>query len=199
MFLYAFLVFIFMKNIIVSFALAIIILLTIFTFQLNLDYYHEKALSQNTKDNAYGVIDYVVGKNSDISFLSENERSHIEDVRDIIGIVKIVLYGLILFVFYYLLVSHNPIILKYTSYFIFVITSIFIISALFFTMSFELFHQILFPQGNYTFSSNSWLITLFPANYFQNFAIFWLVSYFFIGLILFFLSRLKFIYAAYNK
>ena len=44
--------------------------------------------------------------------------------------------------------------------------AILLLSALFFNQVFALFHQIFFPQGNWTFASDSLLIQIFPLEFF---------------------------------
>ena len=39
--------------------------------------------------------------------------------------------------------------------------------------TFSLFHAIFFPQGNFTFTSTSFLITLYPETYFYELAAWW--------------------------
>jgi len=58
-----------------------------------------------------------------------------------------------------------------------------------FDPAFDLFHQLLFPQGNWEFYTTTLVISTFPEHYWQAAGILWMVFFLLGGLILVFLSR----------
>ncbi|MDR1775364.1 MAG: DUF1461 domain-containing protein [Actinomycetes bacterium] len=50
---------------------------------------------------------------------------------------------------------------------------------------FELFHRVLYPQGNWQFAGDSLLITLFPADYWSTMGMIWMGVLFVLGALLF--------------
>ena len=124
------------------------------------------------------VVDYFSGKSSDLKIpnLNSDELSHMSDVKSLINglrasyfILLIVYTTLIISI---LLISKNIIeILENLLYkggiFANLIFIILILTTLLsFTTSFETFHQIFFPQGNWMFPANSYLIQIFPESFF---------------------------------
>lgn len=113
----------------------------------------------------------------DDKFYSENEISHMQDVKSLIKTFFIIYYLSIIFliiiyfsVYYFYKDELNLFLLK--SLFFSGILSLLLI-ALFFTMSFtslfENFHKLFFT-GNYTFSYESNLIKMFSESFFTMFA-----------------------------
>jgi hypothetical protein len=98
-----------------------------------------------------------------------NEISHLLDVR------KLLLFNLIL-LFFCLMVLRSrfqsvwqaKILLFSTLTGIIFVLLFFLSIYLFWNQLFILFHQLLFPQGNWTFPSNSLLIQNFPERYWIN-------------------------------
>ena len=85
-----------------------------------------------------------------ISFLTPNELSHMQDVKHLIDIA----FGLLLISLLFFSVDKKTLLVAS------ILPAIFLVLIFFdFTTIFEIFHQILFPQGNYTFSYSSILIT----------------------------------------
>ena len=122
------------------------------------------------------------------------ERSHLWDVRDIISTALLVTYALVLV---------NMLIVSLTKHLVFARRSLLIagiscvvlpllIAALLllnFDGSFTLFHELLFPQGNWTFISSSLLITIFPTMFWQMCGLVWMALLLLQGAFLIVISR----------
>lgn len=102
------------------------------------------------------------------------EISHLEDVALVMNIMDYVFYTLLLatisILFYFRKDMKYLITLaKYSG-----ITSVIVLclkllfTFLFFNFTFSIFHQIFFPQGNWTFAAESMLIQTFPIEFFMN-------------------------------
>jgi len=123
-----------------------------------------------------------------------NELCHLTDVRIILG------WSLLLT---YIIVTAAVIIIALTRNLQFARRSLFAagISCLalpvvlglfllfFFQPTFVLFHEIFFPQGNWTFPANSLIISTFPEQYWQTIGILWMAIFLINGLVLMGLSR----------
>lgn len=109
---------------------------------------------------------------------AEEEKSHLEDVREIINTVKwigIISFALLIaaLIRLYVLKDFNlslKRIFVYGSITAFALLVILFVISLNFPSFFESFHKLLFPQGNYTFPANYLLIKLFPEGFFMDFA-----------------------------
>jgi len=130
-----------------------------------------------------GHIRYADLSRSSVAFFTENEISHMVDVRNLIFKILILFYGSLI-ILVALLAALFFLGRKYRDRFkgaglVFVISSsmvlvIFIvlyILSMNFTSLFDNFHLIFFPQGNFMFDPNSLLITLFPFNFFYQYFI----------------------------
>lgn len=127
------------------------------------------------------VVDNLLGffKGGKLSYFTDNEKSHLEDVRVLLNKSFLVLYYVtIIFVasligLFYIDKSKfksrifKILFLAGLSSFAFLI--LFFLASLNFTSTFEGFHLTFFPQGNYAFSSRSLLITLFSETFFKSF------------------------------
>jgi uncharacterized membrane protein len=132
---------------------------------------------------------------SNINYFADNEISHLEDVR--ILLIKIfILYYLSIFlivILTILLIEKNIFKFFKNIGLIFTVSSSSVIIMLIilyflgnnFPNLFENFHQIFFPQGNYTFTWNSLIITIFPFGFFYDFFIKIVMTAFIISIILF--------------
>jgi integral membrane protein (TIGR01906 family) len=118
------------------------------------------------------------GKNEFFSF-TENELSHLYDVRALLKKIFILYYVCLalFFVFTIMLLRKNTVNFIYDIGIVFTASSILIVIFAFilylsvknFPVLFNNFHEIFFPQGNYTFYEGSLLITIFPAGFFYDF------------------------------
>jgi len=119
-----------------------------------------------------------INKVQQLTLFTEKEQSHLADVQKLIVTLKYI--GIAALVLLGLCVWQLMKIKKYekTLSKIMIISGIGIIAiiAILFLLSsnfpifFDSFHKLLFPQGNYTFPSDSLLITLFPEQFFSDFA-----------------------------
>jgi integral membrane protein (TIGR01906 family) len=148
------------------------------------------------------LIKYLTSENSDISQIpelngfAEEEKSHLDDVRKNINAVKWT--GIISFVLLiaalirlYMLKGFSlslKRIFVYGSISAFALLVILFVISLNFPSFFEGFHQLLFPQGNYTFPADYLLIKLFPQEFFQDFAKEMFIHTLIISMIFFFLG-----------
>lgn len=145
---------------------------------------YEEIGVQGVRNTVDYLINYLTSENTEINEIKEldiflaEEKAHLEDVRNAIswlkalGIAAVVLLACIIIrlsklkdfkfnlirIFFYGGISTLA-----------VLVIIFLLS-LNFTPFFEIFHQILFPQGNYTFSTNHLLVKMFPQGFFNDFA-----------------------------
>jgi integral membrane protein (TIGR01906 family) len=109
----------------------------------------------------------------DSTYFNSNEISHLKDVRNVFTFTWTILILNIIFLYF----NKNKLIENFINYWktniiIGGIVSVILLFLVFFNFSntFILFHQIFFPQGNWSFdSSNSNLINLFPEHIFVSF------------------------------
>ncbi len=116
-----------------------------------------------------------------LDYFSDFEKSHLNDVRNVIWIVFGIYFVLILLIILFLLCMLKKLIkkhaklmaikliLKKSAFFtsgLIILLSVVFIS---FNYFFDLFHKIFFPMGNWMFPANSLLITLFPEIFFIRF------------------------------
>ena len=126
----------------------------------------------NLDENQHRTINFLQ-KDEDLNLsYTKLELSHLQDVRKVMKAAEYLFYFLLLIltlIFTYLKKDKRKLIqlLKYggitTISFILVIL---LSSILLFNQVFALFHQIFFPQGNWTFASDSLLIQTFPLEFF---------------------------------
>lgn len=107
---------------------------------------------------------------------TENEESHMRDVRFLFNTFKILtIIFLTLIIIQYTKVKKQKkqrdfikSIHKASIISTIILITIIIISILSFNWAFDAFHKVFFPQGNWIFPHNSILITLFPETFFIN-------------------------------
>ena len=133
------------------------------------------------QDDLDGHIRYADASRSSVAFFTENEISHMVDVRALLLKIFLLFYGslIILIILLILLILKNPgkrligigrVFVISSSVVLFIFILLYFLS-MNFSHLFDNFHLIFFPQGNYMFSENSLLITLFPFNFFYQFFI----------------------------
>ena len=126
--------------------------------------------------------------------LGEYELCHLSDVRILLGRSLMLAYVLILISAMILVLTRNT---QFARHSLLVagiacialplIMGLFIF--FFFEPTFVLFHEIFFPQGNWTFSPNTLLISTLPTRYWQTAGMLWMGLFMVNGLILTGLSR----------
>ncbi len=66
-----------------------------------------------------------------------------------------------------------------------IIIALVVYAAIDFNAFFSAFHEIFFPQGNWTFAADSLLISMYPTNFWMGMAIIWVVTSLLCALIVF--------------
>lgn len=157
--------------IIIFIALNIILLPLIIISHIPASYYY--SASFHDKSNEMNEIISLLFQNQDTNILTQNEKSHMLDVKNLLMISRI--YLLTTITLFLILVNKKIIttkILNKSS-----ITSLITLTLLGalittnFSSGFKAFHEIFFPMGNYTFAQSSTLIQLFPQEFFFQTAI----------------------------
>ncbi len=122
---------------------------------------------ENKLDEHQKVLEFFKTNNLELNITKE-ESSHMRDVKKLND--NFILFILILTIITGLLIYFNKSIEILTKLWIplAIATILSITSIIFPAQIFSLFHLIFFPQGNFLFSFDSFLITLYPANYFYE-------------------------------
>ncbi len=179
----------------------VVVLLTLLFLQMNdLDYYAEHFSSSNinaqfeTPDYpvqaVQAMLDYYQGATPTFAYegFTEQEISHLADVKQVLGTCKAVLMtaALVFVCLLFYLASTKGFFSKATHFFTFTASFFFrlfmvslIIAASFFLLAllavtnftpfFSAFHGLFFPGGNWMFAPDSTLIILFPETFFMEF------------------------------
>jgi hypothetical protein len=139
------------------------------------------------------VFDFLVYQKSLDSTFTSDEASHMHDVRFLFNLFRFLSLFFLLLIFCYIFlifkinksekksVFDNKIFLFELNFFlkkiklsIFLSLGFFVLLLFFvfvdFTSSFNVFHKLFFPQGNWMFSIDSLLINLFPLSFFIGIA-----------------------------
>jgi integral membrane protein (TIGR01906 family) len=202
---------------ILSAVLIVIIVFTISFFFVFFDRsFYDKSFASNGAYEKIGVdgirttADYLIkyltseiieiNETSQLKVFSEKEQSHLEDVQARIVFLKYLgLTSLAALIIIFWRIKSKS---KQTAHFIrmtkkaflysaitvFALIAIIFLMSLSFPAFFEGFHKVLFPAGNYTFPSDSLLITMFPEQFFHDYAMKMLFHSAILSLILLFLS-----------
>ena len=120
----------------------------------------------------------VISKVSQLSIFTAQEKSHLQDVRNLIrGLKHLSILAILLLAgsIYYLsrlkkFKENIKRILIFSGISTLAVLAIIFVLSLNFPAFFENFHRILFPQGNYSFLAQDLLIKMFPENFFNEFA-----------------------------
>ncbi|MDQ3098397.1 MAG: DUF1461 domain-containing protein [bacterium] len=115
------------------------------------------------------IINYLLTGNEQQlnKYLTHTEFIHIKDVRTLVAKIPLTLF-LLIAVSSYLVKHHQNVSIKEViKYSIISLFGLFLIGALLFMPLFTLFHQTLFPQGNWAFPSDSILIQLYPEQFWR--------------------------------
>jgi len=116
----------------------------------------------------------------------EQEKSHLQDVTILVRVLFLMLIITSIYLF------RNKEWKKYTKKAIISLVIIILVSIILpFETIFSYFHKILFPQGNYTFASDSMLIQYYPEMFFRNYAIAIMIFAMIISAALLIISKLK--------
>ncbi len=128
-----------------------------------------------------GDVRYSDPRISSVAFFTDNEISHMEDVRELLKNIFIIFLAslTVLAVLFIILVSTDKkknlrkigFICLWSSSIVLFIFLLFYILSTNFSYLFNIFHTTFFPQGNFMFSEDSLLITLFPFGFFYQYFI----------------------------
>jgi len=153
------------KILLIIFCISLPLFLLLFSYKINLYFTDLTSDQQN-------AINFLDNKENLIGNYTSNEKSHMQDVKRLIKKVNYLFYFLLLIItsiltYYKKDKNHILKLLKkggLTSIVSLLILLSFIILS--FNQSFIFFHEIFFPQGNWQFPYDSFLIQTFPLNFF---------------------------------
>ncbi len=144
------------------------IIITLFSFL------HKPFLSTQARITDKQVTTFLyTGNGAYLSRFTLAEKGHLGDVRQLLilaAYIAIIAVVLLLFSWHWLTFQERQSILLSPVLFLFYILPPVLLHQ--FSRGFLLFHQILFPQGNYMFPFDSLLITTYPEKFFLHMGIF---------------------------
>jgi uncharacterized membrane protein len=147
----------------------ILVTLLVFLISLFATFYSFYTFNQHSNESK-AIFNYlsIPFYESNIDFLPENELSHMKDVKRLFNITAILsIISIILFI---KLKPNIKDFQKSGKNILGIIVSLIAFNLIFgFTKIWNIFHQILFPQGNYEFAYESILIQNFPETFFIKF------------------------------
>ena len=179
------------KGIIIALLIAFIIILGSFNFLLHSTSFHGSLIKKYSDNPTYLEIDkdvtrYITGFSSELNVdFNEDERLHMLDVKRLVLIEEFLFISLL--IGFFVLIYKRKILLnhfKKVSLIVFLIALFSLIASLFFDSFFELFHIILFPQGNWQFNAGSLMIQVYQQSFFQGFFVRTILAAVFISLFL---------------
>ena len=116
----------------------------------------------------------LTGNEEQIDFLTPNEQSHMHDVKVLLDLGILILLTLIIG----LVLTYDQHVFKRIRFVPLLAAVVLgILSLTPFTTLFAQFHEVVFPQGNYTFPFDSILIQTYPESFFQMMFVLIIVIY----------------------
>jgi len=185
------------KDFLIALLIAFIIVLCSFNFFLYSTCFHGSLIKKYSDNPNYleidrGVTKYITGFSSELNVdFDENEKSHMADVKRLIMIEEFLFIALL--IWFFMLVYKRKIHLnhlKKASIIIIIIALLSFIASLLFEKFFELFHLILFPQGNWQFNASSLMIQTYQQSFFQGFFVRAIIIAFIFSLLLVLLIKI---------
>ena len=164
------------KDFLIGLLMAFIIILGSFNYYLYSTGFHGSLIKRYSDNPNYLEIDrnvtrYITGLGSKLNVdFNEDEKSHMADVKRLIMFEEFVFIALL--IGFFVLVYKRKIHLnhfKKAALIMFLIALFSLIASLFFNRFFELFHLIVFPQGNWQFQASSLMIQTYQQSFFQEF------------------------------
>ena len=164
------------KDFLIALLISFIIILGSFNLFLYSTGFHGSLIKKYSDDTTHLEIDknvtkYITGFSNELNVdFSEDEKSHMADVKRLIVFEEFVFIALL--IGFFVLAYKRKIHLnhfKKAALMMFLIALLSLIASLFFNSFFKLFHIILFPKGNWQFSSNSLMIQVYQQSFFQEF------------------------------
>lgn len=114
------------------------------------------------------LIEYFFHKAEIPSIFATDEKSHLEDVRQLISYAYY-LFGILIIVVVYCMLDNWRKIIRWGTG---LLAALLLLVALIpFDTFFTTFHNILFPQGNWQFAADSTLMQFYPQIFFANYCI----------------------------
>ncbi|MFH1589134.1 MAG: DUF1461 domain-containing protein [archaeon] len=176
----------------IVFLVLVVILVPLKILLFNEDYYHfqfEKNSVYSKVANADAVLDNLLTffkGEVELDYFTDNEKSHLEDVSVLLNRFFFVLWFSVIMVFVSLttLFFLNKKDFKENVYKVlflgglssFALLILLFLASINFSLTFGGFHQIFFPQGNFSFPETSLLITLFPQAFFRSYMLRMLIT-----------------------
>jgi integral membrane protein (TIGR01906 family) len=157
---------------------------------------------QGVRNTVDYLINYLTSGNTEIESIAAfdvftpEEKAHLEDVQNLITWLKALSIAALVLLFAIIMrfrVQENfndnvRRVLVYGAITAFALLVITFVLSLNFPAFFDVFHKVLFPQGNYTFTANHLLIKMFPQGFFNNYARKIMFHTLILGLVLLFLG-----------
>jgi integral membrane protein (TIGR01906 family) len=180
------------RIIIITFSIALFIVIIFGSLNLmifNKDFYYKEYSKNGVYESlpvnidAENVTDDIIKyfrSSAELQYFNEDEKSHMADVKGLIRLMQFMYYGaavLIVCLFYYcyrkfkddryafIKVLTKSLLYSSIASIAFLVI-LFLMAVYSFNFLFTIFHIIFFPQGNWMFSPDSLLITLFPEQFF---------------------------------
>ena len=164
------------KDFLIALLISFIIILGSFNLFLYSTGFHGSLIKKYSDDTTHLEIDknvtkYITGFSNELNVdFSEDEKSHMADVKRLIVFEEFVFIALL--IGFFVLAYKRKIHLnhfKKAALIVFLIALLSLIASVFFNSFFELFHLVFFPQGNWQFLSNSLMIQVYQQSFFQEF------------------------------
>lgn len=147
-----------------------------FSFSFYKAHFSPIEISQSNILNVGNVYDFLQDKNPISAEFTESEYKHLDDVKTIFNFIYFV-FRISLFLFaglsiYLISISKYSIVLNWLILWsivsLLLMLFLMLFSVLDFQSTFNLFHELFFPQWNRSFQANSLLIQLFPESFFVS-------------------------------
>lgn len=119
------------------------------------------------------IVNHVITGDEGLAFLTPAEKSHMDDVAALVRGGVQLLFAALLFV---LLYAQRQPLTKRTAHTSSGLGVLLLLLLIPFNSTFTWLHTILFPQGNWQFPADSWLIMHFPLQAFAVWGVIWLLS-----------------------
>lgn len=164
------------KDFLIGLLIAFIIILGSFNYHIYSARFHGSLIRKYSDNPIHLEIDrnvtrYITGLEAKLNAdFDENEKSHMADVRKLVLFEEFVFIALL--IWFFILAYKRKINLnqfKKAALIVFLIALFSLIISLFFNRFFELFHLIVFPQGNWQFNASSLMIQVYQQSFFQEF------------------------------
>ena len=187
----------FKKDFLIALLIAFIIILGSFNYYLYSASFHGLLIKKYSDNSAHLEIDrnvtkYITGFSNELNVdFSEDEKSHMADVKKLIIFEEFLFIALL--IGFFVLICKRKIYLnhfKKAALIMFLIALFSLIASLFFNSFFKLFHIILFPQGNWQFNLGSLMILVYQQSFFREFFVRTIIVLFIVSFFIVFIINL---------